>query len=158
NFKRYTARFNSEHQLGKKISVGQTLLLGSSDQLVEQQTGGRTMVQNMQRMTPYISVLNPYNVGGYNGDTAADGSDPQNPVRAANQDLTNISTQRLLGTLYLNYNILPFLTYKFNVGIDYSYARQSMYQPIYNEGFNARNPAFLNEQRSTYYSPIVTNQ
>ncbi len=158
NFKRYTARFNSEHQLSKKISFGQTLLLGNSDQLVEQQTGGRTMVQNMQRMTPYITVLNPNNVGGYNGDTAADGSDPQNPVRAANQDLTTISTQRLLGTLYLNYNVLPFLTYKFNLGVDYSYARQFTYNPIYNEGFNARNPATLNEQRSTYFSPIVTNQ
>jgi len=157
-FRRYTARFNSEHQIGKKIIFGQTLLLGTSDQLIEQQTGGRTMVQNMQRMTPYITVLNPNNVGGYNGDTAADGSDPQNPVRAANQDRTQLATQRFLGTLYLNYNILPYLTYKFNLGIDYSYAKQFTYNPIYNEGFNARNPASLNEQRSTYYSPIVTNQ
>ena len=157
-FRRYTARFNSEHQITKKITIGQTLLLGTSDQLIEQQTGGRTMVQNMQRMTPYITVHNPNNIGGYNGNTAADGSDPQNPVRAANQDLTELSTQRFLGTLYASYNILPFLTYKFNLGIDYSYSKQFTYNPIYNEGFNARNPASLNEQRSTYYSPIVTNQ
>ena len=158
DFRRYTARFNSEHQISKKITFGQTLLIGNSNQLIEQQTGGRTMVQNMQRMTPYITVLNPNNVGGYNGDTAADGSDPQNPVRAANQDLNQLSTQRLLGTMYLNYNILPYLTYKFNLGIDYSYSRQFQYNPIYNEGFNARNPANMNEARSTYYSPIVTNQ
>ena len=158
NFKRYTARFNSEHKISNKFTFGQTLLIGNSDQQNEQQTGGRTMVQNMQRMTPYITVLNPNNVGGYNGDTAADGSDPQNPVRAANQDLSTVSTQRFLGTLYLNYNILPFLTYKFNVGVDYSYSRSFNYNPIYNEGFNARNPASMNETRSTYYSPIFTNQ
>lgn len=158
DFKRVTARFNSEHQLSKKISIGQTLLMGSSFQQVEQQTGGRTMVQNMQRMTPYITVLNPNNLGGYNGDTAADGSDPQNPVRAADQDLNQINTQRLLGTLYLNYNIVPWLTYRFNLGIDYSYGRQFQYGPIYNEGFNARNPAALSETRSAYFSPIVTNQ
>ncbi len=157
-FNRFTARFNSEHKLSKKITFGQTLLLGNGFQQVEQQTGGRTMVQNMQRMTPYITVLNPNNVGGYNGTTAADASDPQNPVRAAVQDLNQISTPRILGTVYANYAIVPWLTYRFNVGIDWSYSRQFQYLPIYNEGFNARNPASLSETRSTYYSPIVTNQ
>src|SRR6185295_1299653 len=101
-------------------------------------------------MTPYITVLNPNNVGGYNGDTAADASDPQNPVRAAVQDLNQISTPRILGTLYTNYAIVPWLTYRFNVGIDWSYSRQFQYLPIYNEGFNARNPAGLSETRSSY--------
>jgi TonB-linked SusC/RagA family outer membrane protein len=157
-FERYNARINSEHKIGKRVTFGQTFLAAYGFQKKEQQAGGRTQIQNMIRMTPYITVLNPNNVGGYNGPTGADGTDPQNPVRAALQDLDQITTVRLLGSAYFNVEIMKWLTYRFNLGIDYTTTREYIYQPIYSEGFNGRNLATLNDNRSNNFQPVYTNQ
>jgi len=157
-FERINARVNSEHKLSSKITFGQTFLAAYGFQKIEQQAGGRSQIQNMIRMTPYITVLNPNNVGGYNGPTGADASDPQNPVRSALQDLNQVTNVRLLGTVYFNVKLMKWLTYRFNLGIDYNNSRQYQYQPIYSEGFNGRNPATIGDSRTNYFSPVYTNQ
>ncbi len=157
-FERYNARFNSEHKVGSRITIGQTFLAAYGFQKKEQQAGGRTQIQNMIRMTPYIPVYNPNNIGGYDGPTGADASDPQNPVRAALQDLDQITNVRLLGTLYVNVNIMKWLTYRFNFGVDYNNSREYIYQPIYSEGFNGRSPATIADNRTNYFAPVYTNQ
>ena len=157
-FKRFNARFNSEHKISNRVTFGQTLLIANGFQKKEPSAGGRTQVANIIRMSPYITVLNPNNVGGYNGPTGADGQDAQNPVRAALQDLDQITNTRVMGSLYLNAKITNWLTYKFNFGVDYNTSREYTYLPIYSEGFNGRNPASLGDTHSNYFSPIFTNQ
>jgi len=157
-FERFNARINSEHKIGKRLTFGQTLFAAYGNQKKEQQTGGRTQIQNMMRMTPYITVFNPNNVGGYNGPLGLDGTDPQNPVRSALQDLDRINNVRLLGTVYFNVNLMKWLTYRFNLGVDFNTQREYIYQPIYSEGFNGRNPASLNDNRQNYFAPVYTNQ
>jgi len=157
-FERFNARINSEHKIGKRLTFGQTLLAAYGYQKKEQQTGGRTQIQNMLRMTPYITVLNPNNLGGYNGPQGLDGTDPQNPVRSALQDLDRVSNVRILGTVYFNVNLMKWLTYRFNLGVDFNTSREYIYQPRYSEGFNGRNPAFLSDQHTNYFSPVYTNQ
>jgi TonB-dependent starch-binding outer membrane protein SusC len=157
-FERYNVRFNSEHKISKRVTFGQTLLVATGFQKQEQNAGGRSQIQNTIRMLPYLPVLNPNNVGGYGGATGADGSDPQNPVRAALQDISQTTNIRALGTLYLNVNITNWLTYRFNLGVDFNTQRQYTYQPIYSEGFNGRSNANLADNRSNYFSPVYTNQ
>ncbi len=157
-FERFNFRINSDHRLGKRITVGQTLFVGSSNQQREQNAGGRTQIQNMIRMVPYIPVYNPTNIGGFGGTTGADGSDPQNPVRSGTQDLDIQDNVRILGTVFLEAEITKWLKYRVNIGADYNSGRQYVYQPIYNEGFNGRNQAALRDVRSNYFSPIYTNQ
>lgn len=157
-YKRYNVRFNSEHKISNRITFGETLLVANGFQKKEPNAGGRTQVMNIIRMAPYITVLNPNNIGGYNGPTGADSQDAQNPVRAALQDLDQLSNTRILGTVYLDAKITNWLSYKINFGVDYNTSREYLYNPIYSEGFNGRNPASLSDSRTNYFSPIVTNQ
>jgi TonB-linked SusC/RagA family outer membrane protein len=157
-FKRFNARFNSEHKISNRVTFGETLLVANGFQKREPNAGGRTQVMNIIRMAPYITVLNPNNVGGYNGPTGADAQDAQNPVRAALQDLDQLNNTRVLGTLYLNVKITNWLTYRFNLGVDYNTSREYIYSPIYSEGFNSRSTGTLSDARSNYFSPIYTNQ
>jgi TonB-linked SusC/RagA family outer membrane protein len=157
-FKRYNMRLNSEHQVLKRITIGQTLFLGSGSQISEQQPGGRTQVQNMIRMTPYIPLKNPTNIGGYGGDTGADASDPQNPVRAALQDQQTNGNVRLLGNVYGEVSIIDGLKFRTSAGLDYTDARTYSYAPVYSEGFNGRSTATIGDNRTTFVSKIFTNQ
>jgi TonB-dependent starch-binding outer membrane protein SusC len=157
-FKRYNLRLNSEHQVLKRLVIGQTLFLANGSQFSEQQPGGRTQVQNMIRMTPYIPLRNPTNVGGYGGDTGADGSDPQNPVRAALQDQQKNGNVRLLGTIYGELSLIEGLKFRSSAGLDYIDSRSYAYAPVYSEGFNGRSQTSISDNRITNNTKIFTNQ
>lgn len=157
-YERGNFRFNSDHQISNRITFGQTITIAYDSRFNENAPGGRTQIQNMIRMTPYIPVLNPTNVGGFGGATGADASDPQNPVRAALQDINNTQRMKLLGNAFVEIELAKFLRYKFTAGLDYVSARTYQFSPIYSEGFNSRNPATINDNRDLFFSPIYTNQ
>ncbi len=157
-YERGNFRFNSDHQISSRITFGQTITIAYDSKFNENSPGGRTQIQNMIRMTPYIPVLNPTNVGGYGGATGADASDPQNPVRAAMQDINNTQRLKLLGNAFVDVELAKFLRYKFTAGLDYVSARTYSFAPIYSEGFNSRNPASIGDNRDLFFSPIYTNQ
>jgi TonB-linked SusC/RagA family outer membrane protein len=157
-YERGNFRFNSDHQISKRITFGQTITIAYDSKFNENAPGGRTQIQNMMRMTPYIPVMNPTNVGGFGGATGADASDPQNPVRAALQDINNTQRMKLLGNAFVEVELAKFLRYKFTAGLDYVSTRTYQFSPIYSEGFNSRNPASINDNRDLFFSPIYTNQ
>jgi TonB-dependent starch-binding outer membrane protein SusC len=157
-FERANFRINSDHNIGKFFTFGQTLLVAYGNQNQEPSAGGRTQLANIIRMTPYIPVTDPNQLGGYRGpSTGPDATDPQNPVRAALQDLSNNKNVRLLGSVFLEAAIMPWLKYRLNVGVDYNSSRLYQYSPIYNEGANSRPLTNLLDRRGTYVSPVVTN-
>lgn len=158
SYERGNFRFNSDHQISKRITFGQNFAVAYDSRFAENNPGGRTQIQNMMRMTPYIPVEDPTKLGGYGGAEGADASDPQNPVRAAMQDINNIQTFKFLGNAYMEIEIAKFLRYKFTGGIDYVSSRNYQFNPLYNEGFNVRNPATIGDNRNLFFSPIFTNQ
>jgi TonB-linked SusC/RagA family outer membrane protein len=158
SYERGNFRFNSDHQISNRITFGQNFAVAYDSRFAENNPGGRTQVQNMMRMTPYIPVEDPTKLGGYGGAEGADASDPQNPVRAAMQDVNNIQTFKFLGNAYMEIELAKFLRYKFTAGLDYVSARNYQFNPLYNEGFNSRNPATIGDNRNLFFSPIFTNQ
>lgn len=157
-YKRGNFRINSDHTISKRFSFGQTLTISYDDKLNEVSAGGRTQVQNMIRMTPYMPIEDPTLVGGYRGPDGSDASDPQNPVRAALQDQSNTQRMKILGSAYVDVKIIDGLTYRLRGGIDYVTARTFSFLPIYSESFNARALASLSDDRTTYSSPLISNQ
>ncbi len=157
-YERGSFRINSEHSISKIFTFGQTLLVSYGLQKKEQSPGGRTQIQNLIRMTPYMPVYDPNLIGGYRGPNADDGTNPQNPVRAAIQDLDQLRNARLLGTVYLDANITKWLKYRFNVGLDYTNQREYIFNPSYDEGYNNRPITNISESRTDYFTPVYTNQ
>ncbi|WP_128547490.1 SusC/RagA family TonB-linked outer membrane protein [Larkinella soli] len=158
SYRRGNFRINSDHKISKRFTFGQSLTISYDDKYNENNSGGRTQIKHMLHMTPYMPVEDPTRVGGYRGPDGSDGSDPQNPVRIAVQDRDNTQRLKFLGSAFLEVGITDWLKYRFTGGIDYVQARQYIFLPIYNESFNARNPAVVTDNRTTYTSPLFTNQ
>jgi TonB-dependent starch-binding outer membrane protein SusC len=157
-YERFNFRINSEHNLGKRFTFGQSATVGNDYRLNENNPGGRSQIQNMMRMTPYIPVYNPTNIGGFGGNTGADGSDPQNPVRAAMMDRSRNKRTRILATGYLEAKIIDGLKYRFTAGMDFNTGMTLLNNPIYQEGFNARAFNRVEQNRFTGVTPYFSNQ
>ncbi|MCU0392142.1 MAG: TonB-dependent receptor, partial [Thermoflexibacter sp.] len=67
SYERGNFRFNSDHQISNRITFGQNFAVAYDSRFAENNPGGRTQVQNMMRMTPYIPVEDPTKLGGYGG-------------------------------------------------------------------------------------------
>lgn len=158
DFKRYNVRFNSEFKISNKVTFGQTLTIAASRTSNLQESGGRTILQHVVHSVPYIPVFDPTKQGGYRAPDNNDGSDPENPVRIQLMDKNLGESARAFGTAYVNINILPFLTYRFTFGGDFAYNRNTVSQPIYNDGFGARLTHNLEDNRNTNHASLYTNQ
>ena len=158
SYKRGNFRINSDHTLSNRFTFGQTLTISYDDKFGEVNAGGRSQLQNIIRMTPYMPVTDPVLVGGYRGPDGSDATDPQNPVRAALQDRTNTQRLKVLASAFLDVKLFDGLTYRIRGGVDYVAGRDYYFQPIYNESFNARALANFSDSRYTYVSPLISNQ
>ncbi|WP_229253973.1 TonB-dependent receptor [Dyadobacter sp. NIV53] len=159
NYKRANVRLNSDHQVTKFLNFGQTLTVSYDKTRGEQGFGGgRTAVMQMIRNLPYWPVSDPTKPGGYSSPTSADGSDPDNPVRIALQDVTRTQHIKVLGSIFAELKLTSFLKYRFSLGTDIVSAITTNRFPIYNDGFKSRSQYELRDSRTSYFSPVITNQ
>ena len=160
-FERYSFRANSEFTLGR-FKVGETLSIAHSTRRNEPYNGGRTQIEHMIKMIPYIPVIDPTRVGGYGGaeNNALEGSDPENPVLNAMLRRNTDENMKLLGTAYATLEILDGLEYKFLVGLDMNFGYNDQFAPVINSpGQYHYNPtADINQTRTDYISPLISNQ
>jgi TonB-dependent starch-binding outer membrane protein SusC len=157
-YERYNLRLNHDHNIGKRVVFGHQMSLGTDYKLNENNGGGRTQLKHILHMTPYIPVEDPTLPGGYRGPSGDDGSDPQNPVRLALQDLNRNRRFRILSTAFVEAKIFESLKYRFTAGVDYVTGTNRINNPIYNESFNARALNRVEQNRFNFVSPYLSNQ
>jgi TonB-dependent starch-binding outer membrane protein SusC len=158
-FDRYNGRLSVETKIGKRFTVGQNLQVTQSNSQNQLESGGRTMVMHMLRSVPYIAVRNPTNLGGFNGTTSVDGSDPENPVRLALMDKRTNNNLFILSNSFAQVNLIDGLKYKFTFGVNYSADRGRRNDPIFDDnGYQARDFHILEDNRTNYYSLYYSNQ
>lgn len=135
-FKRYNFRINSEHNISKVFTFGQTLYVGYGDRDYDNnETGARTNLVNVIRMMPHMPVYDPTSIGGYRGvDATKDGGDPTNPIEDAElKNPGNRKTAKVFGTAYLDVNFTKWLKFRSTFGIDYANALDYRFAPIFND-------------------------
>ena len=160
-YRRGDARLNSDHEISKRVTFGQSFYVAYDERKVEQNAGGRTQLQHIIRSSPYFPVYSPDNYGGFFGAQGIDASDPENPVRVATMDQQNQQRLKLLGNAYVDIKIFDFLTYRFQGGVDYVDYTQRTHLPAYNTGvggYSSRVNANINQNRQDFVSTILTNQ
>ncbi|GAB3494173.1 TonB-dependent receptor [Spirosoma knui] len=157
DFERGSLRLNSDHQVAKFLSIGQTLTAAYSNQRGET-TGDRSQLMHAIRMMPYWPATDPTKVGGFSAPTAADGSDPENPLRAPALDVTRTKFLKAFATFYADVRLTSYLKYRFNYGVDLGFANGSTFNPIYNDGYVQRTSATVQQTRNTNIAQTVTNQ
>lgn len=158
-YQRGDVRLNTDHNVSKRLSIGQNLYVAFDERKIEQQSGGRTQLQHMFRSSPYFPVYSPDNFGGFWGAQEIDGSDPENPVRIALQDKQNQQRLKLLANAYVDFKIFDFLSYRFKAGLDYVDYTQRSHSPAFSTGgYSNRAAAIVNQNRQNFASVLLTNQ
>ncbi|WP_064198190.1 MULTISPECIES: TonB-dependent receptor [Emticicia] len=161
-YRRKSIRLNTDHNLNKFISVGQTLMFTNDSRIGEGQVGGRSLIMNIIRMSPIHPTEDPTKLGGYSSPSNSfDGTDPVNPLSITNivQKNANNNTYKLLGSIFTDVKLTNWLKYRFSLGVDYSSNIARTFTPIYFDGNNGNpNTATIAQQRGRYFSSVITNQ
>lgn len=161
DYERYSYRINSDHKVSKFLTIGQTLLAATDKRRLERDGGGRSLVMNMMRMTPYWPVRDPTKLGGFSTTAQGlDATDPENPLRVAEQEQQFRIDRgfKFLGSVFAELTFTNYLRYRFTYGVDYANSRFNGFLPIYNDGNRSRPIANVDDNRSEFFSNVITNQ
>jgi TonB-linked SusC/RagA family outer membrane protein len=157
-FDRFSFRANTDHKVGR-LTLGQSLTVSHTTQQVEVVQGGRSLLEHSIKMVPYIPVYDPTRVGGFRGPDRVDGSDPENPIRAATISDNFDRDMKLIGNVYGEFDFGAGFSYRLQVGIDYNSANNSRFTPIYDDGDFHKNPqSNISESNSVFFRSMITNQ
>lgn len=158
NYERGNLRLNSDHNIGKHFTIGQTLTVAMGSRLDEGVGGGRTALANVIKSLPYTPVYNPTEIGGYFGTTNADGSDPVNPLIPAVLIRSQNRNVRVLSSIFTEIKFTDYLKYRFSVGLDYNSTRALSRTPIYTAGQMSSPFNSISDTRGDFIGTLYTNQ
>jgi TonB-linked SusC/RagA family outer membrane protein len=127
DFKRYSGRFNSEFDLGKKVRVGENLQF--TYRSVRGQAGGNgglgiagdeSVILSAYRMPTAIPVFDEF--GSYASTKAAGFNNPRNPVRQIMRNNLNDNNYNAnaFGNVYVEYEPIKDLIIKSSIGGQYN--------------------------------------
>ncbi|OJJ21894.1 hypothetical protein BKI52_14490 [marine bacterium AO1-C] len=131
-FKRMSFRFNSNHQLNKRVSVGNTLNLIHFDK--------RNLAENDEFNSPLMRAINmdPVTpVRTVNGTFAASPyaqTDIKNPVNQIALASDIWASDRILGSLFGQYEIIDGLKLRASLGLDMTYGTSDKFFPSFDLG------------------------
>ncbi len=114
-FERLSARLNTEFELFKGLTIGENLTIGRTT------TSGIEdgMLYAATNMIPTIPVYDETKLSGYGHGTAADnGTFVVNPIGLRDLYKNKGNSTSILGNLFLNYEIIDGLEYRFNFGVN----------------------------------------
>lgn len=132
-FERYSFRSNNTQNIGK-LTVGSSIGLSFNNTSPERSAGGRTLLEHAIKMAPYLPVYNANNLGGYQGPSAADGQDAENPVRVANLGYQKIRGVSIIGNIFAELEIYKGLKFRSQVALDYYTSNDHTFTPSYRDG------------------------
>src|SRR5690606_40233384 len=131
----------------------QTFTLAYSSRNNESFTGGRSQLEHMVIMVPYIPVRDASRLGGFRAPDRVDGSDPENPVLNAVLRTNRQQDLKILGTGYVNVDIYKGLKYKFLIGVDMNYGTLDAYTPKFDTvDFSVSSIDVISKIISTFFS------
>tara|TARA_R110002049_G_scaffold76250_4_gene196105 strand:- start:29950 stop:31803 length:1854 start_codon:yes stop_codon:yes gene_type:complete len=122
--KRYNFQINTDHQISDKLKIGNSLILSRRTY-----TPGSfgTGIQNILAWDPTLPVFD--SEGEYTQQSQLAEISNDNPVANAMVPIDITTTNKLLGTLYGEYEIIDGLRYKLNVGVNMQNGLRERYAP-----------------------------
>lgn len=132
-FERYSFRANNTQDIGK-LKVGSNLGVSFSTINPERSSGGRTLLEHAIKMAPYLPIYNENNLGGYQGPSAVDGNDAENPVRVANLGYQKINNLSIIGNIYAELEIYKGLKFRSQISLDYYTGKDHTFVPSFSDG------------------------
>lgn len=148
-YERFTFRLNNEYKLSKYVKIGHNLSYMHSKRDIP--LGGA--VQTAYRLNPDAKV---YDEDGNFADSGH--SSKQNVVADIHYNNDNVLRDRLVGTAYLDINILKDFTFKSNTGIDFNNGYKRVFTPeFYISNLHQQQSNSLSKTWSKYKSWLWEN-
>jgi TonB-linked SusC/RagA family outer membrane protein len=151
-FKRYSLRLNSDHRIGKRLKIGQSIqLTRSNDNALNTLSAQDGLIWSAIRFMPFIPVKNADGSWG-SSKASNEFGDINNPVFTANTiDNDNVNT-RLLANINAEYELLKGLKFKVNLGVDGNHYTGRNFNIIISDQTRTRNNNSLGRSFSESYS------
>ncbi len=124
-FKRYSIRINSDHQVSKRLKVGESIqysLMNTAD--------ARGGVYDVLRFNPAIPVKNEDGTWGTVGGRRDHLGDLNNPIMKNAIEKDKYSIHRLQGAITFDFTILDGLILKGNYGVNAKILKESTFLPL----------------------------
>ena len=155
-FERYSFRSSNTQSIGK-LTVGSNIGLSFNKTRPERSAGGRALLEHAIKMAPYLPVYNANNKGGYQGPTAADGQDAENPVRVANNGYQKIKGLSIIGNIFAELELYKGLKFRSQASLDYYTTEDHTFVPSFSDGTHNQQYASIAETNSQGQSIVFDN-
>lgn len=135
NFKRLTSRLNTDFNLTDKLKIGQSIAYTNSlnNRINAAGAGNLSVIRELLIRPPIMSMYLPD--GSLNGYSLG----RRNPVGIAKYATNLNKSNRIIGSQYLEYEIIPDLTFRSNLNFDFTSMKEEEFMPTildYREGYN----------------------
>lgn len=168
--KRYSTRANIDHQAFDWLKIG-TNVSFTKTEYVGLNTGASSLsgnIYNATKQLPNTPIFNPNHPTGYNIDTsdprvvgkwqnlALAGDNITNIVYALNNNKQESSVNRLIGSVYSDLRLLPYLNYRLQVSVDQSQTKGFIYwNPVHGDGRGSN--GYIRNDFSDYLRTNIQN-
>jgi len=153
DFERYSLRANVDFKASDKLSFGVNLFGSYSDQSVFRTNNFANGAFNIAQMM--LPTIPPDGV--VDGPALYYSTGLDNPVSLSNTEDSDLSMIRSLNSVFMNYEIIPGLTFKINLGADLIQSRSTRWVPTYERGLNVNVNANSWERRSQDITWLIEN-
>ena len=118
-FKRYSMRINSDHKIGNKLKIGQSLqLTRATDNSLNTLSSQDGLIWSAVRFMPFLPVKNSDGTWSSSQGSPNQYGDINNPIFTANSVDSRNTNTRLLANANAEYEIIKGLKLKANLGLD----------------------------------------
>ena len=154
NYKRYSTQINSGATRGR-FSFGESLYLANIN---SRNVNGQPF-DNVIRMSPTIPVYDPANLSGYGFGSANNATFGTNPIGQQLKDDNTTQQYKMLGNVYAQYQILPWLSYRLSLNLDFSYFQYKYFARPGALSYNSPNTPYatLDNTDNKFFYTIVEN-
>lgn len=166
DLERYSFRVNSDHKVGSRFKIGQSLALSYQEVRRGMNAGGDGFLfSGTANMPPFFSIYDdpnnpiPGNRYGYDGNLSVGGLTIANQFGINNILDNRDRNLRLLGGIYGELELFKGLRFRSSASVDFNYSKGTGWQPGYTgaEMGLARDINNYNDSRGEGYTQVFTN-
>ena len=161
-YRRITSRLNTDFNISKKLKLGYNVIYSNerNNRINAGGDGNHSLVQSILVRPPTYALTYP------DGSPIYYFNGKRNPVGLALEATHLNTTNRIIGSQYLEYQILDGLKFRTNISLDFTSMKEDEFLPStvdYREGYNSgsvratNNLTWANENYFTYHKTFNTD-
>ena len=158
SFRRYSTRVKTQFRIGKRLTIGESLNLSRSLGLNMGQ-GNNLDFAYLLGASPTMPIYREGNLGGYAGPNSPETGRNNRENIVGRRDLrrNNTAANKILGSVFAEFEIIDDLKYRLNLGINAGLNTNKIYVPTFEMENRSNLIQSLNQGKNESYEYLVEN-